>query len=125
MQIREPLSSDWDGYIKDIYVNYVFRNVQNVRPVILADLEWVEKNKIDRDKFAGFHGNPRQTVVIVNRGLPTERRTSFSELIGKLPCDEEGDNKVFALKYDNAYFEYKDNVIKIKGIGLINTLQIG
>ncbi len=116
MQIREPLSSDWDGYIKDIYINYTFRNVQNVRPTILVDLEWAEKNKIDKEKVAGFHSDPKQTFVVINRGLQTECRTSFSELINKLPCDEEGSNKVFTWKYENAYFECDNSLMKIKGI---------
>lgn len=116
MQIREPLSSDWDGCIKDIYINYVFRSVQNVRPVIIADLEWVKNNKVDREKVVGFHSDPRQTFVVINRGMPTECRTSFSELINKLPCDEEGSNKVFTWKYEDAYFEYDDIFMKIKGV---------
>lgn len=116
MQIREPLSSDWDGYIKDRYINYTFRNVQNVRPIILVDLEWVEQNRIDKEKVTEFHSAPKRTFVVMNRGLPTECKISFSELISKLPCDEEGSNKVFTWKYEDAYFEYDNILMKIKGI---------
>lgn len=116
MQIREPLASDWNGYIKDIYINYVFRSVLNVRLIIFADLEWVENRRIDKEKVSGFHTEPKQTFVVMNRGLPTECRTSFFELINKLPCDEEGKNKVFIQKYDDAYIEYEDIVMRIKGV---------
>ena len=52
----------------------------------------------------------------MNRGLPTECKTSFSELISKHPRDEEGSSKVFTWKYEGAYFECDNILMKIKGI---------
>lgn len=40
MQIREPLESDWDGCIKDIYIKYILRSIINVRPILYVDLDW-------------------------------------------------------------------------------------
>lgn len=114
MQIREPLASDWNGYIKDIYINYIFRSILNVHPIISVDLDWAEKNKID--KVSGFHSELKGTFVVINKGTLSECKTSFAELINKLPCDKEGKNKIFVEKYDDAYFEYKDISMKIKGI---------
>lgn len=114
MQIREPLASDWNGYIKDIYINYIFRSILNVHPTISVDLDWAEKNKID--KVSGFHSELKGTFVVINKGTLSECKTSFAELINKLPCDKEGKNKIFVEKYDDAYLEYKDISMKIKGI---------
>lgn len=123
MQIREPLASDWNGYIKDIYINYIFRSILNVHPIISVDLDWAEKNKIDKDKVSGFHSELKGTFVVINKGTLSECKTSFAELINKLPCDKEGKNKIFVEKYDDAYLEYKDISMKIKGIKLEYDVQ--
>ena len=118
MQIREPLASDWEGYIKDIYINYTFRNVENVRPTILVDVEWVKNHGIE-EKMLGFTGWTDQTYVVLNKGLSDEKRISFYDLINKLPSEEEGTDKVHLEKYDDVYVEYNQICIKIRGIQFV------
>lgn len=119
MQIREPLASDWNGFIKDIYINYIFRSVINVRPIILVDLEWAEENGISKENLPNFSSMSDRTFVVTNKGLVTEHRISFYDIINKLPSKEKGKNIVHIEKYDNAYVEYNEICIKIKGIKFI------
>lgn len=41
MQIREPLESDWEGYIKDIYIKYIIHGFDDAR-CVLPDYKWTE-----------------------------------------------------------------------------------
>lgn len=67
MQIREPLESDWRGYIKDIHINYTFRFVVNVRPHIYVNKEWIEENEI-KQKIAGFKENRIKHILLRIKG---------------------------------------------------------
>lgn len=87
VQIREPLESDWRGYIKDIHINYTFRFVVNVRPHIYVNKEWIEENEI-KQKIAGFKEKSDQTYIVKNKGLTNEDRITVKQLIDKLPSDE-------------------------------------
>lgn len=67
MQIREPLESDWRGYIKDIHINYTFRFVVNVRPHIYVNKEWTEENEI-KQKIASFKENRIKHILLRIKG---------------------------------------------------------
>lgn len=115
VQIREPLESDWRGYIKDIHINYTFRFVVNVRPHIYVNKEWIEENEI-KQKIAGFKEKSDQTYIVKNKGLTNEDRITVKQLIDKLPSDEEGRDRRYLFEFDNAYLEYEDEYIKIDKI---------
>lgn len=115
VQIREPLESDWRGYIKDIHINYTFRFVVNVRPHIYVNKEWTEENEI-KQKITGFKEKSDQTYIVKNKGLTNEDRITVKQLIDKLPSDEEGRDRRYLFEFDNAYLEYEDEYIKIDKI---------
>lgn len=115
VQIREPLESDWRGYIKDIHINYTFRFVVNVRPHIYVNKEWTEENEI-KQKIASFKEKSDQTYIVKNKGLTNEDRITVKQLIDKLPSDEEGRDRRYLFEFDNAYLEYEDEYIKIDKI---------
>lgn len=121
MQIREPLASDWKGYIKDIYIDYIFRFVRNVRPEIIVDSEWVKENGIKESLH--FSGKSDQAFVILNKGLPTEQKESLYEIIKKLPSKEKATDQIYIVRYENAFFECGDRYIKIKEIKFLYDVE--
>ena len=116
MQIREPLESDWKGCIRDIDVTYVFQSIVNVRTTSYVDLKWAEANGISNENVPNFRGRADFTFIVENKSLPKEKKYSLDSLINKLPRDEEGKDLTHIEKFDDAFIEYDDVSIKIKGI---------
>lgn len=119
MQIREPLESDWDGHIKDIYINYVLRNVTHVRPTIVVDSEWVAEHGVTNETVSHIYGRTDETFVIINKGLPDEQRRSVYTLINELPSGTEGKDLIHTEEFDNAFIEHGDICIKMKAIRFV------
>ena len=81
MQIREPLESDWDGCIKDIYIKYILRSIINVRPILYVDLDWANANGVTAENLSSFHGRSDCTFVVANKGQTDERKDSLKTFI--------------------------------------------
>lgn len=119
MQIREPLESDWDGCIKDIYIKYILRSIINVRPILYVDLDWANANGVTAENLSSFHGRSDCTFVVANKGQTDERKDSLKTFIDKLPSRDEGKNLTHTEKFDNAFIEYDNISIKVRTIKFV------
>lgn len=119
MQIREPLESDWDGCIKDIYIKYILRSIINVRPILYVDLDWANANGVTAENLSSFHGRSDCTFVVANKGQTDERKDSLKTFIDKLPSRDEGKNLTHTEKFDNAFIEYDNISIKVRAIKFV------
>lgn len=119
MQIREPLESDWEGCIKDIYIKYIIHSVTNVRPTLYVDLEWANTNGVTAENISVIHGRSDCTFVVANKGRADEHKCSLETFINELPSRDEGKNLTHVEKFDNAFIEYASISIKVKAIKFV------
>ena len=113
-ELREPVDSDWDGYIKTVIVN-----MHIVAPIcenfaIVVDKDWLSENDISEEQATkGKYVTTKDCFIIQNS---REKRTMYDEINDI--CEEIGIAKEKkAIQYEEETFiEFPDGGrLKIKG----------
>lgn len=122
--LREPIDSDWDGYIKtlNIKLHMLFPVCENFRTVI--DENWLLENEICLEEVAHpRYAATRDSYII----KPTEKKKSVHDLILEI-CDEVGVNieKRDIIFANETFLEFSNGErFKIKGFrGSFGTREI-
>jgi hypothetical protein len=111
-EIRKPTDKDWEGYIRNVEIRQHWMFVQNIRPSIKVDKEWAEANHYSPTNFSGWTNN----VFIEDSA--SESVITLQSIINKLNRDKVGSNFKQEFSYDDAYVDFGDGKVKIKGLTL-------
>lgn len=115
MIIRKPTDEDWEGYIRDIYINVHMFTHENTRVHFECDLEWIKDNMSELSKAEkGVSGIHALNIEAFIEDQDKQEIKSICEYQNALPREKAGKDYFAEYEYKNAFLICKGIRYKIR-----------